>query len=128
MGTKSLPRDLGARLSLYASSLVSSLLAGAALSGEPVKPTTDINDLRVVVAHLSTVELANLQRRHGVRVDLRGIRRSHGFTIVKRNLKTGALTCEIYLPSDKRPSTVDDEATLTVGHEFLHCLLGEYHP
>jgi hypothetical protein len=99
------------------------------LGGEPIKPTTELNDLRVVVTRLSTVELINLQRRYGVRVDLRGVRQNHhGFTIVKRNLKTGALTCEIYLPSDKRPRAVDDEATLTIGHEFLHCLLGEYHP
>ena len=117
------------RPALYLAALACSLCAGAASGGEPITPTTELNDLRVVVTRLSTVELVNLQRRHGVRVDLRGVRQSHhGFTIVKRNLKTGALTCEIYLPSDKRPRAVDDEATLTIGHEFLHCLLGEYHP
>jgi len=119
-----------ARTTLYLAALTCSLCAGAASGGEPIKPTTELNDLRVVVTRLSTVELINLQRRYGVRVDLRDVRQSHrhGFTIVKRNLKTGAFTCEIYLPSDQRPRTVDDEATLTIGHEFLHCLLGEYHP
>ena len=115
---------------LYLAALAYSLCAGAAASGgEPIKSITEFNDLRVVVTRLSNVELVSLQRRHGVRVNLRGARHGHqGFTIVKRNVKTGALTCEIYLPSDKRPRTVDDEATLTIGHEFLHCLLGEYHP
>jgi len=108
--------------------LICSIYAETALGAEPIKPTIDVRDLHVVVTHLSTVELANLQRRHGVRVDLRGARQSHGFTIVKRNLKTGAFSCEIYLPNDIRPRMVDDDATLTLGHEFLHCLLGEYHP
>jgi hypothetical protein len=26
------------------------------------------------------------------------------------------------------PNFVDDEATLTLGHEMLHCLYGSYHP
>ena len=117
------------RPTLRLAALACTLCARVALGGEPIKPTTELNDLRVVVTRLSTVELINLQRRNGVRVDLRGARQSHhGFTIVKRNLKTGAFTCEIYLPSDQRPRTVDDEATLTLGHEFLHCLFGEYHP
>lgn len=110
--------------------LACSMCARAVLGGEFVRPTLELNDLRVVVTHLSTVELANLQRTHGVRINARDIRKGnrHGFTILKRNLKTGELTCEIYLPSDRRPRLVDDEATLTLGHEFLHCLLGEYHP
>src|SRR5262245_13973719 len=106
------------------------LVCTAALAGEePITPTRDLSDVRVVVTHVSTSELVNVQRRYGLRVDLRGIPQNnrHGFTIVKRNLKTGAFTCEIYLPNDRRPRTVDDEATLIIGHEFLHCLLGEYH-
>ena len=103
--------------------------AGAASGGELIKPTIELNDLRVVVTYLSTGELLILQRRYGHRVDLRNIRQSHynGLTIVKRNLKTGAFTCEIYLPNENPPRLVDDKATLILGHEFLHCLLGEYH-
>ena len=41
--------------------------------------------------------------------------------------ETGARTCEIYLPALQRPRDVDDEGTLTLGHELLHCMLGDYH-
>jgi hypothetical protein len=45
----------------------------------------------------------------------------------KRNRETGALTCEIYLSDEQRPREVDDAATLSLGHELLHCMLGDYH-
>ena len=32
-----------------------------------------------------------------------------------------------YLPTPGRPREVDDDGTLTLGHELLHCLLGNYH-
>lgn len=32
--------------------------------------------------------------------------------------------CHIYV---RRPSNIDDEATLTLGHEILHCIDGKYH-
>lgn len=32
--------------------------------------------------------------------------------------------CDIY---STRPKTLDDESVLTLGHEVLHCLWGEYH-
>jgi hypothetical protein len=35
------------------------------------------------------------------------------------------LFCKIYTVE---PKFVDDEATLTLGHELLHCLYGSYHP
>lgn len=38
--------------------------------------------------------------------------------------KTDELECEIH---SVRPKTVDDNATLTLGHELLHCLYGSYH-
>jgi hypothetical protein len=50
-----------------------------------------------------------------------------GFSILKTNRETGAGTCEIYLPNAQRPAEVDDEATLVLGHELLHCMLGAYH-
>jgi hypothetical protein len=98
-------------------------------AGELLKPTLDINDMRIVVTYVSTGELVKLQRQYGSNVDLREIRQDyrHGFSILKTHRETGARTCEIYLPNDKRPREVDDEGTLTLGHEFLHCMRGEYH-
>lgn len=34
-------------------------------------------------------------------------------------------TCVIHTV---RPTQIDDEATKTLGHEMLHCLIGTYHP
>jgi hypothetical protein len=98
-------------------------------AGEVMKPTLDVNDMRVVVTYVSTGELVKLQRSYGANVDLREIRQDyrHGFSILKTNRETGARTCEIYLPNDQRPREVDDEATLSLGHELLHCMRGDYH-
>jgi hypothetical protein len=118
------------RLALHLAILAPALVAGpAALGGELLKPTIDVNDMRVVVSYVSTNELLNLHRQYGAHIDLRDIRQDHrhGFSILKTNRETGARTCEIYLPNDKRPREVDDEATLILGHELLHCMRGDYH-
>ena len=105
------------------------LLAQAAGADEPIKPTLDIQDMRVLVSYLSMRELMWLQGKYGANVDLRDIRQDHrhGFSILKTNRETGARTCEIYLPNERRPDKVDDAGTLTLGHELLHCMLGNYH-
>jgi hypothetical protein len=109
--------------------LAQALVAGPALGGELIKPTFDFSDMRVVVTYVSTGELANLQDGHGFGLDRREIRQNyrHGFSILKKNRETGALTCVIYLTNDQRPREVDDEATLSLGHELLHCMRGDYH-
>lgn len=38
--------------------------------------------------------------------------------------RVGDLVCEIHTV---QPKGVDDNATLTLGHELLHCLYGSYH-
>jgi hypothetical protein len=105
------------------------LLEGPVQGGEMTKPTLDINEMRLVVTYVSTGELVNLQREYGAHIDLREIRQDyrHGFSILKTNRETGARTCEIYLPNDQKPREVDDEGTLTLGHELLHCMRGDYH-
>jgi hypothetical protein len=94
-----------------------------------MRPTLDLNDMRVVVTYLSAGELASLQWKYGARIDRRDLRQDHrhGFSILKTNRETGTRTCEVYLPSEKRPREVDDEGTLILGHELLHCMLGDYH-
>jgi hypothetical protein len=105
------------------------LLAQSAGADEPIKPTLDVQDMRLLVSYLSTGELVRLQEKYGANVDLRDIRQNHrhGFSILKTNRETGARTCEIYLPMERRPDKVDDTGTLTLGHELLHCMLGAYH-
>jgi hypothetical protein len=105
------------------------LLPQPVLAGETIRPTLDANDMRVVISYVSTGELVQLQWRYGATIDRRDIRQDHrhGFSILKTNRETGARTCEIYLPNDQRPSELDDEGTLILGHELLHCMLGSYH-
>ena len=110
--------------------LACALPAATSLGGEPIRPTLDVKDMRVVVTYVSTGELVNLQRKYGgANIDLREIRQDyrHGFSILRTNRETGARTCEIYLPNAKQPAEVDDDATLILGHELLHCMLGAYH-
>jgi hypothetical protein len=103
--------------------------AAPALAGELIKPTLDISDMRVVVKYVSTGELVNLQDKYGAKIDRRELRQDyrHGFSILETNRETGARTCEIYLPSDHAAREVDDEGTLSLGHELLHCMRGNYH-
>ena len=118
------------KLALHLATLACIANAAPVLGVEPIKPTLDFTEFRVVVTYVSLDELVELQRKHGVsRGDLRDVRQSqrHGFSILKTNGATGAMTCEIYLPNAKRPREVDDEGTLTLGHELLHCMLGDYH-
>lgn len=97
--------------------------------GELLKPTLDVNDMRIVVSYVSTGELTKLQRRYGANIDSRDVRQSHrrGFSVLKTHRETGARTCEIYLPAEQRPREVDDDGTLSLGHELLHCMRGDYH-
>lgn len=99
------------------------------VADEAIKPALDIQDMRVLVRYISKHELVTLHSRFGGRTDLRDLRQDsrHGFSILRTNRETGARTCEIYLPNEHRPSKVDDRGTLTLGHELLHCMLGNYH-
>ena len=47
---------------------------------------------------------------------------SRGFALLVR--RDGELICRVYV---QRPQAVDDDSTKTLGHELLHCLLGDYH-
>jgi len=116
------------RLSVRAA-VVGLALGATPATGEHLKATIDVSDMRVVVPFVSAAELAALQRKYGANLDIRDVRQNHrrGFSILKTNTATGARTCEIYLPEDRRPREVDDEGTLSLGHEFLHCMYGSYH-
>jgi hypothetical protein len=122
-------RLAGRTASSLLATLALALAGGPALGGERIRPTVQVTDLRLVITYVSTGELANLQHAYGAGLDRRELRQNYrrGFAILKTNRETGARTCEIYLPDGARPTTVDDAATLSLGHEVLHCLLGKYH-
>ncbi len=108
--------------------LVGALLTRPALGGNAIKPRLDFKDFRVVVNYLSPGEFSKLAAKHSGWIDMSDVRQASrlGFSILKKDA-TGAMTCEIYLSNDLRPHYVDDEGTLTLGHELLHCMLGDYH-
>jgi hypothetical protein len=116
---------LGALLGLA----LGALPAQSVLASEIIRPTLDVQDMRVVVNYVSTGELVQLLSKYGVDLNPRELRQDHrrGFSILKTNRETGARTCEIYLSSQQQARQVDDEGTLTLGHELLHCMLGNYH-
>ena len=83
----------------------------------------------MVINYVSARQLVRLQSKHGVEMNWRDFMQDnrHGFAILKTNRETGDRTCEIYLPDERRPRRIDDQGTLTLGHELLHCMLGDYH-
>jgi hypothetical protein len=106
-------------------------LLAAPASSEPIRPTLDLTATRIEVTWVhSASELARLRQQFERPVgDSRsragiggGLDRLRGFSVlVKRN---GEQVCLVYV---YRPTTLDDDRTLALGHEMLHCLLGEYH-
>lgn len=117
------------RVLLLVALVVHTLLAHPASAEEAIKPTLDVQEMRVLISYVSTGQLVELQRKYGSHIDRRDLRQDyrHGFSILKTNRETGARTCEIYLRHEHRPREVDDGGTLTLGHELLHCMLGDYH-
>ena len=45
----------------------------------------------------------------------------HGFSILKRNTKTGEYVCELYVVK-MTSALIDGDRTMTFGHEVLHCV------
>jgi hypothetical protein len=43
-----------------------------------------------------------------------------GFSVLRKNVETGAYACDIYMP--RQPTRVDDRVTNHLGHELAHCL------
>ena len=128
LGSKNRETTVG-NLRIGVAAIGCALLAQPLSANEVIKPTLDVQDMRVVVSYVSTGELAQLQSKYGVDLNPRELRQDHrhGFSILKTNREPGARTCEIYLPNQHRARAVDDAGTLTLGHELLHCMLGDYH-
>lgn len=112
------------------------LALGLALSVAPAYPqsvraTLQLTSVRVEVTWVNSAsELARIRQQYERPVgDIRsrggiggGLDQTRGFSILgKRN---GEQVCIVYV---YRPLNVDDDHTLALGHEVLHCLLGNYH-
>lgn len=65
----------------------------------------------------SSAELREAAKNSGQEINEIGL---YGFSILKRNTKTGEYACEIYAVK-MRGAAVDADRTTTFGHEVLHC-------
>ena len=65
----------------------------------------------------STAELREAAKNSGQEIKEIGLR---GFSILKRNTKTGEYVCDLYVVK-MRGASVDGDHTTTFGHEVLHC-------
>jgi len=63
----------------------------------PIKPRIDVNDFRVVVSYLSIGELGKLAAKHGAWIDMRDVRQ-----------------------------TSRHGFSILLGHDVVHCMLGDY--
>jgi hypothetical protein len=115
-----------------------SFLLASCERGEPIKPTIDRTGKEVTV----TVYLYNTQEdvtaiyaeRHNLsKGEVEAMAPRKGFSMWPEwrdkdgksiENPAGRLTCEVH---SVRPKTVDDDATMTLGHELTHCLYGTYH-
>lgn len=100
------------------------LFAGASEldAAERVSATLDLTNVTVEVYWMQSEEAIA-----DVRASYEGdfmLDRAAGFSVLKRNLETGELTCAIYV---LKPRMVNDRRTTALGHELLHCLAGAYH-
>jgi hypothetical protein len=94
------------------------LLAAEALKAEQPEP------VRVEVTWVESEAEMDAKRREFGRVAMDSVIRTKltGFSVLGK--RDGALVCLIFAP---KPRTEDDKATLVLGHELAHCLLGAYH-
>jgi hypothetical protein len=66
----------------------------------------------------STDELREAAKNSGQEIKEIGL---NGFSILKRNTKTGEYACDLYVVK-MTGAQVDGDRTTTFGHEVLHCL------
>lgn len=96
-----------------------------AARAQRVVATVDLPTVRVEVTWVeSQRQMDSLRREFGRTRLARSSRetRLHGFAVLGK--RDGEYVCLLFV---QRPQRVNDDATLTLGHEMLHCLLGDYH-
>ena len=101
-------------------------LAGPA-HGDDIQPTIDFRAMKLEVTWVrSNAEVEHARKRYGAEIEQKGHRRvpqkPEGFAVLVRS--DGELVCRLWI---LKPGNVDDERTTALGHELLHCLVGEYH-
>lgn len=103
---------------------LAALLVACGAGAADVHPTLDLAEVRLEIRWVEAEAEMNRLRRQFGRPPIDTVIRSElaGFSVLGK--RDGAYVCLIFA---RRPTVVDDRLTVTLGHELLHCLLGEYH-
>jgi hypothetical protein len=95
--------------------------AGHADDAERWRPYPEVGLLERVVLRIhwfdSTKELREAAETSGQEIKEIGL---NGFSILKRNTKTGEYSCDLYVVK-MTGAFIDGDRTTTFGHEVLHC-------
>jgi hypothetical protein len=97
-------------------------LSSGASASEPWKSATEVAEVTVRVRWVSEQELRRIARSVGKRAESAPF----AFSVLRKNVLTGAFSCDVYLV--ERPGRVNDRATATLGHELAHCLGFSHEP
>ena len=76
----------------------------------------DVQTVTVRIHWVSPVELLAAARGVGQKPQTTAL----AFSVLRKNVETGAYTCDVYMPN--RPVRVWDKPTTSLGHELAHCL------
>lgn len=91
-------------------------LLAPAQASELWTATTEVQAVTVRIHWVSTVELLAAARDVGKKPQTAPM----GFSVLRKNVETGAYTCDVYMPN--RPVRIWDKPTTSLGHELAHCL------
>ena len=76
----------------------------------------EVSAVTVRIYWVPRVELLAIARDLGQKPQTTAL----AFSVLRKNVETGAYTCDVYMPSP--PVRTWDKPTLSLGHELAHCL------
>jgi hypothetical protein len=102
-------------------------LVTLAASAQRIVPTVDFSRMKLEITWVQTnAQIEEAREVYGAEIKQQGHRRvpqkPEGFAVLVR--RDGELVCRLWV---LKPENVDDERTAALGHELLHCALGDYH-
>ena len=83
------------------------------------RPHADVGVLDRVTLRMHWYDSLELLRDAAVGQDM-SAEGLHGFSVLRRNTATGEWVCDVYVVK-MRGALVDNDRTVTFGHEVLHC-------
>jgi hypothetical protein len=102
-------------------------LVALAASVQRIVPTIDFSAMKLEITWVRTnAQIEEAREEYGAEIEqeghLRVPQKAEGFAVLVR--RDGDLVCRLWA---LKPENVDDQRTTALGHELLHCVLGDYH-